>query len=260
MNIKTFIDRPILSVMLSIVIVIIGIIGLKSLPLEQYPDIAPPTVKVNATYVGANAETVMKSVATPLEASINGVENMLYMTSIAANNGTCTIIHTRIDGRDAQQNQTSSAGFLSVRLKNWSERTARADDIDSVVNEIYRRTVFIKEADVNCATLPTIRGYGSASGFELYVQNRSGEDFKALSVVARKFADALRKRPEIGKAHYTFNMDYPQYSVEVDAARCMMKNVSPGAKYFWAFSPRLTPRLATMPTVLGCQESGQSIC
>lgn len=137
-------------------------------------------------------------------------------------------IHTRIDGRDAQQNQTSSAGFLSVRLKNWSERTARADDIDSVVNEIYRRTAFIKEADVNCATLPTIRGYGSASGFELYVQNRSGEDFKALSVVARKFADALRKRPEIGKAHYTFNMDYPQYSVEVDAARCMMKNVSPG--------------------------------
>ena len=136
-------------------------------------------------------------------------------------------IHTRIDGRDAQQNQTSSAGFLSVRLKNWSERTGRADDIDSVASEIYRRTAFIKEADVNCATLPTIRGYGSASGFELYVQNRSGEDFKALSVVAQNFADALRKRPEIGKAHYTFNMDYPQYSVEVDAARCMMKNVSP---------------------------------
>ncbi len=136
-------------------------------------------------------------------------------------------IHTRIDGRDAQQNQTTSAGFLSVRLKNWSERTGRADNIDSVVNEIYRRTAFIKEADVNCATLPTIRGYGSASGFELYVQNRSGEEFKALSVVARNFVEALRKRPEIGKAHYTFNMDYPQYLVEVDAARCMMKNVSP---------------------------------
>ncbi len=136
-------------------------------------------------------------------------------------------IHTRIDGRDAQQNQTSSAGFLSVRLKNWAQRSGRADDIDSVVNEIYRRTAFIKEADVNCATLPTIRGYGSASGFELYVQNRSGEDFKALSVVTQNLTDALNKRPEIGKAHYTFNMDYPQYSVEVDAARCMMKGVSP---------------------------------
>ena len=136
-------------------------------------------------------------------------------------------IHTRIDGRDAQQNQTSSAGFLSVRLKPWAERSGSADDIDSVVNEIYRRTAFVKEADVNCATLPTIRGYGSASGFELYVQNRSNEDFKSLSAATKDFVDALSKRPEIGKVHYTFNMDYPQYSVEVDAARCMMKGVSP---------------------------------
>ncbi len=136
-------------------------------------------------------------------------------------------IHTRIDGRDAHQNQTSSAGFLSVRLKTWSERTRPEDDIDSVVNEIYRRTAFIKEADVNCATLPTIRGYGSASGFELYVQNRKNEDFKSLSDATKKFVDALNQRPEIAKAHYTFRMDYPQYMVEVDAARCLMKGVSP---------------------------------
>ncbi len=136
-------------------------------------------------------------------------------------------IHTRIDGRDAQSNQTSSAGFLSVRLKNWSERTARADDIDSVVNEIYRRTSYIKEATVHCATLPTIRGYGSSSGFELYVQNRSSEDFQSLSLVAERFVDALNQRREIAKAHYSFKMDYPQYIVEVDAARCMIKGVSP---------------------------------
>ncbi len=136
-------------------------------------------------------------------------------------------IHTRIDGRDAQQNQTSSAGFLSVRLKTWSERTQPEDDIDSVVNEIYRRTAFIKDADVNCATLPTIRGYGSASGFELYVQNRKNEDFTSLSDATKQFVDELNRRPEIAKAHYTFRMDYPQYMVEVDAARCMMKGVSP---------------------------------
>ncbi len=136
-------------------------------------------------------------------------------------------IHTRIDGRDAQQNQTSSAGFLSVRLKTWSKRTRPKDNIDSVVNEIYRRTAFIKEADVNCATLPTIRGYGSASGFELYVQNRKNEDFKTLSEATKQFVDALNQRPEIAKAHYTFKIDYPQYMVEVDAARCLMKNMSP---------------------------------
>lgn len=136
-------------------------------------------------------------------------------------------IHTRIDGRDAQQNQTSSAGFLSVRLKPWSERPEKSDDIDSVVNEIYRRTAPIKDADVNCATLPTIRGYGSSSGFELYVQNRNKEDFQSLSAATKQFVDALNQRPEIAKAHYTFKMDYPQYVVEVDAARCMIKGVSP---------------------------------
>ena len=121
MNIKTFISRPILSVMLSVVIVIIGFIGLLNLPLEQYPDIAPPTIKVSATYVGANAETVMKSVVTPLEASINGVENMQYMTSTAANNGTCAITIYFKQGSDPNmavvnvQNRVASAQGVASR-------------------------------------------------------------------------------------------------------------------------------------------------
>lgn len=136
-------------------------------------------------------------------------------------------IYTRVDGRDASQNQTSSAGFLSVRLKPWAERTAKSDDIDSVVNEIYRRTACIKEAKVNCGTLPMIRGYGSSSGFELYVQNRSGEDFGSLAKVERQFLDELNNRPEIAKAHSTFDTSYPQYEVDVNAAKCMMDGVSP---------------------------------
>lgn len=91
MNVKTFIDRPILSGVISVIIVIIGIISLMNLPVEQFPDIAPPTVRVNTTYTGANAETVMKSVVTPLEEAINGVENMTYMTSTATNNGSGSI-------------------------------------------------------------------------------------------------------------------------------------------------------------------------
>lgn len=83
MNVKTFIDRPILSGVISVTIIIVGIIGLSQLPIEQFPDIAPPTVRVSATYTGANAETVMKSVITPLEEQLNGVENMMYMTSTA---------------------------------------------------------------------------------------------------------------------------------------------------------------------------------
>ncbi|MCR5180734.1 MAG: efflux RND transporter permease subunit [Bacteroidaceae bacterium] len=91
MSLKTFIDRPILSGVISVMIVIFGALGLSQLPIEQFPDIAPPTVTVWASYTGANAETVQKSVVVPLEEAINGVENMLYMTSNASNNGSARI-------------------------------------------------------------------------------------------------------------------------------------------------------------------------
>lgn len=89
---KIFIDRPVLSTVISILIVVLGILGLMSLPIEQYPNIAPPTVRVSANYSGANADVVMNSVVIPLEEQINGVEGMTYMTSTASNNGSASIV------------------------------------------------------------------------------------------------------------------------------------------------------------------------
>lgn len=86
-----FIDRPVLSTVISILIVILGVLGLVTLPVSQYPEIAPPTVNVTASYQGASAEVVMNSVAIPLEEQINGVENMTYMTSTSSNDGTVNI-------------------------------------------------------------------------------------------------------------------------------------------------------------------------
>ena len=88
---KLFIDRPILAACISALILMLGIIGLVNLPMEQYPDIAPPTVQVSATYTGASAATVQKAVIVPLEEEINGVENMMYMTSSATNTGSGSI-------------------------------------------------------------------------------------------------------------------------------------------------------------------------
>ncbi len=88
---KKFIDRPVLSTVISVIIVILGILGLITLPISQYPEIAPPTVQVSASYQGANADVVMNSVVVPLEEQINGVEDMTYMTSTANNDGTATI-------------------------------------------------------------------------------------------------------------------------------------------------------------------------
>lgn len=88
---KTFIERPVLSTVISIVIVVLGIIGIATLPVEQYPDIAPPTVQITAQYPGANADVVMKSVIIPIEEAVNGVEGMTYMTSTASNSGMANI-------------------------------------------------------------------------------------------------------------------------------------------------------------------------
>ncbi|MFC0343695.1 efflux RND transporter permease subunit [Epilithonimonas hispanica] len=88
---KKFIERPVLSTVISIIIVILGVLGIVSLPVSQYPDIAPPTVVVSASYQGANADVILKSVIVPLEEQINGVEGMTYMTSTATNDGTGSV-------------------------------------------------------------------------------------------------------------------------------------------------------------------------
>ena len=91
MKLDTFINRPVLSTVISIFIVLLGLIGLFSLPVTQFPDIAPPTIRVSTTYTGANAQAVLNSVIAPLEESINGAEGMTYMESTATNTGSADI-------------------------------------------------------------------------------------------------------------------------------------------------------------------------
>lgn len=88
---RFFIDRPIFSAVIAIIIVLGGVMGALELPIQQYPDVTPPTVQVSAVYPGASAEDVAEAVAAPLEQAINGVDNMLYMTSTASDSGTLSI-------------------------------------------------------------------------------------------------------------------------------------------------------------------------
>lgn len=123
MTLDRFINRPVLSTVISIVIVILGCLGLISLPITQYPDIAPPTIQVSTSYTGANAQTVLNSVIAPLEEQINGVENMDYMSSTATNTGSATISITFKQGTDPDmaavnvQNRVSKAtGLLPAEV------------------------------------------------------------------------------------------------------------------------------------------------
>ena len=117
MNIKTFIDRPILSSVISIVIIIGGLIGLAVLPIERYPNIAPPTINVQVSYPGASAETIQKSAIVPLEETINGVENMTYMSSSATNNGNGNIT--------VYFKQGTNPDMAAVNVQNCVSRATR---------------------------------------------------------------------------------------------------------------------------------------
>lgn len=264
MSIKTFIDRPILSGVISVAIVIVGLIGLSQLPIEQFPDIAPPTVRVSATYTGANAETVMKSVITPLEEQLNGVENMMYMTSTATNTGFASISVYFKQGTDPDmsvvnvQNRVASAqgllpaevtksgitvrkrqsnslkaislyspdgshdanfltNYMKINIEPRLSRIAGVGDVNSVMNDIYRRTDGIKAATIRVSTSPMISGYGMNNGFDLYVQDKKGGSVDDLLKYTNNFINEMNKRPEISRAYTTFDTKYPQYMVEVDA-------------------------------------------
>ena len=144
MKLDRFINRPVLSTVISILIVILGILGLFTLPITQYPDIAPPTVSVRATYTGANAQTVLNSVIAPLEDQINGVENMMYMTSNASNNGSADISIYFKQGTDPDmaavnvQNRVSMAqGLLPAEVTKVGVTTQKRQNSMLVVFAVY---------------------------------------------------------------------------------------------------------------------------
>lgn len=177
MKLDNFINRPVLSTVISILLVILGFIGLATLPITQYPDIAPPTINVSATYTGANAQTVMNSVISPLEDQINGVENMMYMTSSAYNNGGADITIYFNQGTDPDmaqvnvQNRVSMAqGLLPQEVTRIGVTTRKRQNSILMIFSVYdkddRYTQEFIENYANINIIPEIKrvkGVGDAA-------------------------------------------------------------------------------------------------
>jgi HAE1 family hydrophobic/amphiphilic exporter-1 len=120
-----------------------------------------------------------------------------------------------------------SCGGFTIRLKDWELRTEIGDDIDSVMEEIYASTSDITSAKITVFTRGMIPGYGASSGFELHIQDQKGGNIEDLQSITNNIIAALNERPEVGRASTTFDTKYPQYLLEVDAARCKRNGVSP---------------------------------
>ena len=176
---KTFIERPVLSTVVSIVIVMLGILAITTLPVTQYPDIAPPTVQVNASYPGANAATVLESVIIPIEEQINGVEGMDYITSTASNNGSASIQVFFDQGIDPDiaavnvQNRVARATPLLPREVTQSGVTTQKQQTSALMfftvvseNEEYDATFIQNYLNINVIPeLKRINGVGDVNVF-----------------------------------------------------------------------------------------------
>ena len=134
--------------------------------------------------------------------------------------------YSNVSGYSMMGGQAPSGGMLIIKLKPWDERTKSKDNINAVISEIYRRTANIKSAKLFVFAQPTIMGYGMGSGFELYVQDRAGGDINTLQKYTTNFIAALNQRPEIQMAYTSFDTKFPQYTVEVDAAKCQRAGVT----------------------------------
>lgn len=174
--IKNFINRPVLSTVISILIVILGILGLIALPVTQYPDIAPPTVSVSANYSGANAETVMKSVVVPLEEQINGVEGMDYITSSAGNDGSAQIQIFFKQGVDAD--------IAAVNVQN---RVARATPL--LPSEVTRAGVVTQKQQTSALMYLTF-----------YSENKNLDDVFVQNYININVIPAIKRVNGVGDA------------------------------------------------------------
>ena len=154
---KTFINRPVLSTVISILLVILGILGLQELPVTQYPQIAPPTVVVRANFPGASAKTILESVLTPIEEQINGVEGMDYMTSTADNNGAAEII--------VYFNQNENPDIAAVNVQN---RVARANPL--LPEEVIRNGIITQKRENSALIYLSFLGK-TKSYDDVFVQN-----------------------------------------------------------------------------------------
>lgn len=235
MNFDRFIHRPVLSTVISIIIVVLGIIGLIQLPIEQYPNLAPPTVQVSTAYAGADAQTVLNSVIIPLEEQINGVEGMTYMTSTATNSGGASITVYFKEGTDPDmaavnvQNRVQQAqSLLPADVVRVGVTTQKRQSSMLMVYSLtskdgrYDAQFLANYADINILpALKRVPGVGSANTFsqDTYAMRLwlDPDKMRAFSLVpsdvsailsAQNFEAAPGSLGESGNRTYEYSLRY----------------------------------------------------
>ena len=192
---------------------ILLVVLMKTTKTGLIPDEDTGTIFVNVTTPADNTLAQTQKTMKEIEDSIKSIDKIESYSNVAG--------YSMLGG------QSAAGGFIIVKLKNWDERPGDDHDINAVIRKIAEKTANIKSGSIFAFAQPTIMGYGTSNGFELYVQDRKGGEVKDLMTYTNKFIAALNKRPEIMMAYTTFDTNFPQYKVEVDAAKCQRAGITP---------------------------------
>ena len=192
---------------------ILLVVLMKTTKTGLIPDEDTGTIFVNVTTPADNTLAQTQKTMKEIEDSIKTIDKIESYSNVAG--------YSMLGG------QSATGGFIIVKLKNWDERPGDDHDINAVIRKITEKTANIKSGSIFAFAQPTIMGYGTSNGFELYVQDRKGGKVKDLMTYTNNFIAALNKRPEIMMAYTTFDTNFPQYKVEVDAAKCQRAGITP---------------------------------
>ena len=177
------------------------------------PDEDQGTIMVNVTTAPGSSLQETNEVMNRIGERMAGIEQIRDFQQVA--------------GYGMIAGQGSSYGMCIVKLKNWEERPDKEDAVNAVIGQLYARTADIKDAQIFAVAPPMISGYGTSTGFEMYLQDRAGGSIDDFYNVYLRFVGALNQCPEIARAYSTFNINFPQYVVDIDAARANRAGLSP---------------------------------
>ncbi len=191
------------------------VVMMKTTKTGLIPDEDTGTIFVNVTTPAGSTLAQTQKTMNEIEDSIKSIDEIESYSNVAG--------YSMLGG------QSAAGGFIIVKLKNWDERKGDDHEINAVIQKITEKTADIKSGNIFAFAQPTIMGYGTSNGFELYIQDRKGGDVKDLMTYTNNFIAALNKRPEVQMAYTTFDTNFPQYKVEVDAAKCQRAGITPTA-------------------------------
>jgi len=208
-----FMKRPWLTWGTLILSIVLLVVLMNNTKTGLVPDEDQGSIFINVNTAPGSSVLQTERVMTEIENRIKDVPQILSYTKVA--------------GYGMIAGQGPSYGMVTIKLKPWSERPDKGDDVNAVIADIYRRTADVKDARIFVMAPPMITGYGTGNGFDMYVQDRKGGDLEVFYNITQQFIAQLNQRPEIATAYTSFTISNPQWKVEVDAARCKRAGISP---------------------------------